>query len=77
VLNSYVGNLGRTLGAESLATVLQMFSQRGITYVAMDGADSVADADLVLELAEDGRWNVRPSGGSAATTEAAPGADIV
>jgi hypothetical protein len=56
---AFVDNLGRTLAAEELATVLRLFTERGITYVAMTSEDGVAPCDVVLELAGDGRWSVR------------------
>jgi len=57
---AFVDNLGRTLGPEQFAMVLRMFTRCEITYVAMGGMDVTAPCDLVLELADDGRWHVRP-----------------
>jgi putative ATP-binding cassette transporter len=57
---AFVDNLGRTLGPEQFAMVLRMLTRHQITYVAMGGADVAAACDLVLELEDDGRWNVQP-----------------
>ncbi len=56
---AFVENLGRMLGAEHLAAVLRLFTERGITYVAMTSEDGVAPCDVVLALTGDGRWSVR------------------
>jgi putative ATP-binding cassette transporter len=56
---AFVDNLARTIGAEHLAPVLRLFTERGITYVAMTGEDAVAPCDVVLSLAGGGRWSVR------------------
>ena len=57
---AFVDNLGRTLGSEQLAMVLAMFTRYDITYIVMGGADVAAPCDLILDLADDGRWSVRP-----------------
>jgi ABC-type uncharacterized transport system fused permease/ATPase subunit len=57
---AFVDNLGRTLGREQFVMVLRMFTDYEITYVAMGGADVAAPCDLVLDLADDGRWSLRP-----------------
>ena len=69
----FIDNLGRTLGREQLAAVLQMFTLCRITYVAMGGADVVAPCDLVLELGGDGQWNVRAGCDDMAGLDAASG----
>lgn len=60
---AFVDNLGRTLGPEQFAMVLRMFTRYEISYAAMGGADVAAPCDLVLELAEDGRWSLRAGNG--------------
>jgi putative ATP-binding cassette transporter len=65
---AFVDNLGRMLGPHQLPAVLRMLTKRGVTYVVMDGVDAMGEAavayvDLVLELAHDGGWRIRPSGG--------------
>jgi putative ATP-binding cassette transporter len=56
---AFVDNLGRTLGPDQFARVLRMFTHYEISYVVMGGADVAAPADLVLDLADDGRWTVQ------------------
>ncbi len=58
---AFVDNLGRTLGPEQFAMVLRLFTRYDITYVAMGGVDVAAPCDLVLDLANDGRWSLQPS----------------
>jgi putative ATP-binding cassette transporter len=55
-----IDNVGRTLGPEPFASVLDMFTRLEITYVVMGGADVAAPCDLVLQLADDGHWTVHP-----------------
>ena len=69
----FIDNLGRTLGREQLAAVLQMLTLCRITYVTMGGADVVAPCDLVLELGGGGEWNVRAGCDDTAGLDAASG----
>ncbi len=56
---AFVDNLGRTLGPDQFEMVLRMFTRYEISYVAMGGADVAAPCDLLLDLADDGRWSLQ------------------
>lgn len=59
---AFVDNLGRTVGPAQFAMVLRMFTRSEISYVVMGGADVEAPCDLVLDLADDGRWSLQAGG---------------
>jgi putative ATP-binding cassette transporter len=74
---AFVDNLERTLGVGQLAAVLRLFTESQITYVAMGGENTIAHCDDVLDLAGDGKWQLRSRREGAATTEATKGSRTI